>query len=99
SISAMRLPSERPVYRVIASATPLGVAADQDLPVALRSGSTHPIAEAPHAPFCTAQATASRKQQMRTARSRVRSCARARGVADPDPHHFDGNHDGVGCET
>ena len=20
-------------------------------------------------------------------------------VADPDPHHFDGDHDGVGCET
>ena len=20
-------------------------------------------------------------------------------VTDPDPHHFDGNHDGVGCET
>src|SRR5262249_42885942 len=20
-------------------------------------------------------------------------------VPDPDPHHFDGNHDGVGCET
>jgi hypothetical protein len=22
-----------------------------------------------------------------------------RDVADPDPHHFDGDHDGVGCET
>jgi len=20
-------------------------------------------------------------------------------VADPDPHHFDGDHDGIGCET
>jgi hypothetical protein len=20
-------------------------------------------------------------------------------VADPDPHHFDGDHDGVGCES
>jgi micrococcal nuclease len=20
-------------------------------------------------------------------------------VADPDPHRFDGDHDGVGCET
>lgn len=20
-------------------------------------------------------------------------------VSDPDPHHFDGNHDGVGCES
>ena len=20
-------------------------------------------------------------------------------VLDPDPHHFDGNHDGVGCES
>ncbi len=20
-------------------------------------------------------------------------------VPDPDPHHFDGNHDGVGCES
>jgi hypothetical protein len=20
-------------------------------------------------------------------------------VPDPDPHHFDGDHDGIGCET
>jgi hypothetical protein len=20
-------------------------------------------------------------------------------VPDPDPHHFDGNHDGIGCES
>jgi len=20
-------------------------------------------------------------------------------VADPDPHHFDGDHDGIGCES
>src|SRR5207302_11365942 len=48
--------------------------------VVLRSGSKHLIAEAPNAPFCTGQAAAYRKQQMRTARSRVRSCARARVV-------------------
>ena len=178
SISATRLPSERRVYRVIASATLIGEEADQDLHVVLRSGSKHLIAEAPNAPFCTGQATAYRKQQMRKARSRVRSCARARvvgvafwdffhgqtgvspnvielhpilgftclsgggspppppppsggkcaasypsvcipppppdlncgdiryrnfhvrwDVADPDPHHFDGDHDGVGCEA
>jgi hypothetical protein len=178
SISATRLPSERHVYRVTASATLIGEESDQDLHVILRSGSKHLIAEAPNAPFCTGQATAYRKQQMRTARSRVRSCARARvvgvafwdffhgqtgvspnvielhpilgftclsgggsppppppplggkcaasyssvcipppppdlncgdipyrnfhvrwDVADPDPHHFDGDHDGVGCET
>lgn len=178
STSATRSRSERHVYRVIASATLIGEEADQDLHVVLRSGSKHLIAEAPNAPFCTGQATAYRKKQMRNARSRVRSCARARvvgvafwdffhgqtgvapnvielhpilgftclsgggspppppppsggkcaasypsacipppppdlncgdiryrnfhvrwDVADPDPHHFDGDRDGIGCES
>jgi hypothetical protein len=174
-----RLPIERHVYSVIASATLLREEADQDLHVILRSGPYHMISESPNAPSCTPNATPYRKAQMRVARSRVRrSCARARvigvaffdffhgqtGVApnaielhpilaytclsggtappprpprprgrcassyptvcipppppdlncadipyrnfrvlwnvpDPDPHHFDGNRDGVGCET
>ncbi len=60
SIAETRLPSERHVYRVIASATLIGEEADQDLHVVLRSGSKHLIAEAPNAPFCTGQATAYR---------------------------------------
>jgi hypothetical protein len=179
SIPATRLASERRVYSVIGSATLIGEESDQDLHVVLRSGSKHLIAEAPNAPFCTANATAYRKKQMRKARSLVRSCSRARvvgvaywdfyhgqtGVApnvielhpilgfaclsgggpppppppppsggkcaasyptvcipppppdlncgdipyrnfrvrwdvpDPDPHHFDGDRDGIGCET
>jgi hypothetical protein len=177
-----RLPIERHVYSVIASATLLREEDDQDFHVILRSGPYHMISEAPNAPSCTANATLYRKAQMRVARSRVRrSCPRARvigvaffdtnhgqtGVApnaielhpilaytclrggiappprpprpprprgrcaasyptvcipppppdlncadisyrnfrvrwdvpDPDPHHFDGNRDGVGCET
>jgi hypothetical protein len=179
-----RLPFERHVYSVIASATLLREEDDQDYHVILRSGSKHMISEAPNAPSCTPRATALRKRQMRTARLRVRPfCARARvvgvafwdffhgqtGVApnaielhpilgyiclrlhgvpprpllpsrpprpsngrcarsyptvcipppppdlncgdvpyrnfrvrwdvpDPDPHHFDGDHDGIGCE-
>jgi hypothetical protein len=63
--------------------------ADQDLHVALQSGSSHMIAEAPNAPTCTANATASRRQQMAAARSAVRLCARARvvGVAFWDFKH------------
>jgi hypothetical protein len=177
-----RLPIERHVYSVIASATLFREEDDQDFHVILRSGPYHMISEAPNAPSCTPNATPYRKAQMRVARSRVRrSCARARvigvaffdyyhgqrGVApnlmelhpilaytclsggtappprpprpprpggrcaasyptvcipppppdlncadipyrnfrvrwdvpDPDPHHFDGNRDGVGCET
>jgi hypothetical protein len=176
-----RLPIERHVYSVIASATLLREEDDQDFHVILRSGPYHMISEAPNAPSCTPNATPYRKAQMRVARSRVRRfCARARvigvaffdyyhgqrGVApnvielhpilaytclsggtapprpprpprprgrcaasyptvcipppppdlncadipyrnfrvlwnvpDPDPHHFDGNRDGVGCET
>jgi hypothetical protein len=177
-VPATRLPFERHVYSVFASATLIREEADQDLHVVLKSGMKQMIAEAPNAPFCTANATAYRKKQMRTARSHVRPfCSRARvvgvaffdyyhgqtgvapnaielhpilgfsclsggtpppppppsggkcaasyptvcipppppdlncgdipyrnfrvlwNVADPDPHHFDGDHDGIGCET
>jgi hypothetical protein len=180
-LPSTRLPIERHVYSVVASATLLREEDDQDFHVILRSGPYHMISEAPNAPSCTPNATPYRKAQMRVARSRVRrSCARARvigvaffdyyhgqtGVApnvielhpilaytclsvgtapprpprpprprgrcaasyptvcipppppdlncadipyrnfrvlwnvpDPDPHHFDGNRDGVGCET
>jgi hypothetical protein len=172
-----RLPFERHLYSVIASATFIREESDQDLHVVLRSGSRSMIAEAANAPFCTAHATAYRKLQMRKARRFVRRyCARARvvgvafydyyhgqtgvapnavelhpilgysclkggtppppppsggkcaasyptvcipppppdldcgdipyrnfrvlwNVADPDPHHFDGDHDGLGCES
>jgi hypothetical protein len=174
-----RLPFERHVYSVVASATFGRVEDDQDIHVLLRSRSKHMISEAPNARSCTPHATAYRKWQMRRARSRIRRyCARARvvgvafwdyyhgqtGVApnaielhpilgytclkaggappppkppshgrcaasyptvcilppppdlncgdipyrnfrvrwdvpDPDPHHFDGDHDGIGCET
>jgi hypothetical protein len=175
-----RLPFERHLYSLIASATFIREESDQDLHVELRVGSRTMIAEAVNAPFCTAHATGYRKVQMRKARRLVRSyCARARvvgvpffdyyhgqtGVApnaielhpilgfaclkggapppppppppskgkcaasyptvcipppppdldcsdisyrnfrvrwdvpNPDPHHFDGNRNGVGCET
>jgi hypothetical protein len=173
-----RLPLERRIYSVVAAATLFAQEADQDYHVILRSGSKQMIAEAPNAPFCTPKATAYRKNQMRTARIRVRRyCARARvvgvgffdyyhgqrGVApnvielhpilgygclkggapppppppsggkcaasyptvcipppppdldcsdipyrnfrvrwdvpNPDPHHFDGNRNGIGCES
>ena len=179
-VPSTRLASERRVYSLVASATMIREEADQDLHIVLQQGTRHLIAEAPNAPFCTANATAYRKRQMRTARSKVRPfCARARvvgvafwdyyhgqtgvapnvielhpilgysclsgggpppppppppsggkcaasyptvcipppppdlncgdipyrnfrvlwNVADPDPHHFDGDHDGIGCET
>jgi hypothetical protein len=176
-VPSTRLPLERRVYSVVASAEFLREESDQDLHVVLRSGSKHLIAEAPNAPYCTANATAYRKKQMRTARRRVRPyCSRARvvgvayfdfyhgqtgvapnvielhpilgyaclkggapppppppsggkcaasypsvcipppppdldcgdipyrnfrvrwDVANPDPHHFDGDRDGIGCE-
>jgi hypothetical protein len=89
SVPATRLSSERLIYSVIASATLLREEADQDLHVVLRSGSRQMIAEAPNAPFCTANATAYRKKQMHDARNRVRSCARAHvvGVAFWDFYH------------
>jgi len=179
SVPTTRLPLERQIYSVLARVTLVRSEADNDLHLVLRSGSSHMIAEAPRAPFCTAHATAYRKKQMRAARGLVRLCARARvvgvaffdfdhgqtGVApnaielhpilgfgclpskhpppppppgptsgkcvasyptvcipspppdldcaeiafrnfrvrwdvvDPDPHRFDGNRDGVGCET
>jgi hypothetical protein len=184
-VPSTRLSSERRVYSVIASATMIREEADQDLHIVLQKGTKHLIAEAPNAPFCTANATAYRKKQMRKARSLVRPfCAKARvvgvafwdyyhgqtgvapnvielhpilgysclggggpppppppgpppppppggncapsypdecirppppdlncgdipyrnfrvlwNVADPDPHHFDGDRDGIGCET
>lgn len=185
-VPSTRLSSERRVYSVIASATLIREESDQDLHVVLQTGTKHLIAEAPNAPFCTGNATAARKKQMRAARSHVRQfCARARvvgvaffdyyhgqtgvapnvielhpilgysclsgggspppppppgpppppppggncapsypdecipppppdlncgdipyrnfrvlwNVADPDPHHFDGDRDGIGCET
>ena len=176
-----RLPSERRIYSVTAAVTLVREESDQDLHLVLQVGRNHMIAEAPNAPFCTANATALRKKQMRQARKAVQLCARARvvgvlfwdyfhgqtgvaqnaielhpilgfaclsgigppqppppprpggkgkcatsyptvcipppppdlncgdipyrnfrvrwDVADPDPHHFDGNHDGVGCES
>jgi hypothetical protein len=175
-----RLPLERRIYSVVASATLYALEADQDYHVILRSGSKQMIAEAPNAPFCTPKATLVRRKQMRAARNRVRRyCARARvvgvaffdyyhgqrgvapnvielhpilgywcmraggappppppppggrkcaasypdecipppppdldcgdipyrnfrvlwNVADPDPHHFDGNRNGIGCES
>ena len=60
-----RLPFERHVYRVIASATLLREEDDQDLHVILRSGSKQMISEAPNAPACTPNATTYRKRQMR----------------------------------
>lgn len=178
-VPSTRLPIERRIYSVVASAEMIREESDQDLHVVLRSGSKHLIAEAPNAPYCTPKATAIRKKQMRQARSRVRSfCSKARGVGvaffdyyhgqtgvapnvielhpilgysclggggapppppppsggkcaasyptvcirppppdlncgdipyrnfrvlwnvtDPDPHHFDGDRDGIGCET
>jgi hypothetical protein len=178
-VPAWRLPFERHIYSVVASATFIREESDQDLHIVLRSGSKHLIAEAANAPFCTSNATAYRKLQMRRARRVVRHyCARARvvgvafwdfyhgqtgvapnvielhpmlgysclrgggpppppppppggrcaasyptvcipppppdldcsdipyrnfrvlwNVANPDPHHFDGNRNGIGCET
>jgi hypothetical protein len=88
-VPARRLPFERHIYGVLAAVTLVRQEADGDLHLVLRSGRAHMIAEAPNAPFCTARATAFRKKQMRTVRSRVRLCTRARvvGVAFWDYFH------------
>jgi hypothetical protein len=85
-----RLPFERHVFSVIASATFQREESDQDYHVILRAGSRQMIAEAPNAPSCTPNATAYRKLEMRRARRAVRrSCARAHvvGVASFDYNH------------
>jgi hypothetical protein len=56
-----RLPIERHVYKVIASATLLREEDDQDFHVILRSGPYHMISESPNAPACTPNATPYRK--------------------------------------
>jgi hypothetical protein len=89
-VPSTRLPIERRIYSVVASAEMIREESDQDLHVVLRSGLKHLIAEAPNAPYCTPKATAIRKKQMRQARSRVRSfCSKARvvGVAFFDYYH------------
>jgi hypothetical protein len=89
-VPSTRLASERRIYSVVASATMIREEADQDLHIVLQQGTKHLIAEAPNAPFCTANATAYRKKQMRKARSLVRPfCAKARvvGVAFWDYYH------------
>jgi hypothetical protein len=80
---------ERHVYGVTAAVTLVRSEADHDLHLVLQGGSKHMIAEAPNAPFCTANATAYRKTQMRTPRNAVRHCVHARvvGVAFWDYYH------------
>jgi hypothetical protein len=89
SVPSTRLPFERHIFSVVAAVILVRQEADQDLHVVLQSGSNHMIAEAPNAPTCTANATASRKRQMAAARSAVRLCTRARvvGVAFWDFKH------------
>jgi hypothetical protein len=72
-----RLPFERHIYRVHAAVTLVRSEADGDLHIVLadRRGRTM-IAESPSAE-CTRGATRLRRQQMVTARERVRLCARA----------------------
>ncbi|HKD34814.1 MAG TPA: hypothetical protein VKB73_15350 [Gaiellaceae bacterium] len=89
-VPAWRLPFERHVFSVIASATFQREESDQDYHVILRVGSRQMIAEAPNAPSCTPNATGHRRREMRRARRAVRrSCARAHvvGVASFDYNH------------
>jgi hypothetical protein len=89
SLPPTRLPFERHIYSVIARVTLVRSEDDNDFHLVLRSGINHLIAEAPRAPFCTANATAYRKRQMRIARDLVKLCARAHvvGVAFWDFKH------------
>ena len=89
SVPATRLPFERHLYSVIAAVTLVRQEADQDLHLVLQRGSKHMIAEAPNAPFCTANATVYRKRQMASARAKVQLCPRAHvvGVAFWDYFH------------
>jgi hypothetical protein len=88
-VPATRLPFERHIFSVIAAVTLVRQEADQDLHLVLERRGKHMIAEAPNAPFCTANATGYRKRQMASARANVRLCARAHvvGVAFWDYFH------------
>ena len=81
---------ERHIYSVEAAATVVRQEADQDLHLVLRDGPAHMVAESPNAPFCAADATAYRKQQMAKARDKVRDCSHARivGVVFWDRPHI-----------
>jgi hypothetical protein len=89
--SNARLPIERHRYWVYAAVTLVRRESDQDLHLVLKAAgaNSHMIAEAPLVPSCTTNATATRKQQMATARAAVRVCSRARveGVAFWDYFH------------
>jgi len=81
SISATRLPSERHVYRVIASAPP-------PPPSGGKCAASYPTVCIPPPP-----------PDLNCGDIRYRNFHVRWDVADPDPHHFDGDHDGIGCET
>jgi hypothetical protein len=83
-----RLPFERHVFTVVAAVVLVRHEDDSDLHVVLQQGGHHMITEAP-SPNCDRHATPRRRRQMRTARSHVRLCARARvtGVAFFDFDH------------
>jgi hypothetical protein len=92
SLPQTRLSFERHVFTVTASSRLIREEADQDLHVVIQTGRAHMIVEAPNAPICTPNATATRKRQMRAARRGVLAhptCARARvtGVAFFDSLH------------
>jgi hypothetical protein len=68
---------ERHIYSITAAVTFVRQEADQDLHVVVQDApGNHMIVEAPNAPFCRVNATAYRKKQMATARSRVQICSR-----------------------
>jgi len=84
-----RTPFERHIYSVAAAVTLVRSEADQDLHLVLQKGAAHMIAESPTVPACTVNASATRRQQMASARTKVRLCAKARvvGVAFWDFKH------------
>ena len=85
---ATRLPFERHIFTVTAAVTLVRQEEDGDLHLVLRAGANQMIAEAP-SPSCDSRATPLRRQQMTTARGKVRLCAHARvtGVAFFDFDH------------
>jgi hypothetical protein len=83
-----RLPFERHIFRVTATAIEIRPEEDGDLHVILRDSLFHMIAEAP-SPGCIARAKLVRKVQMLNARKAVRLCRHATvtGVAFFDYQH------------
>jgi hypothetical protein len=83
-----RLPFERHIYTVVAQVTLVRGEEDGDLHVVLKDGADHMIAESPTF-TCAPKATKLRRDQMASARAKVRLCSRAKvtGVAFFDFKH------------